>query len=80
MKAIVSFGIPEFNSIANKEIKFKEEENAENTFRSIWKSFNKKLDKNWQSIEFEFNNKTILVCRRWLIETNFNWNKSHQIQ
>ena len=80
MKATVSFGIPKFNSIATKEIKFKQEIDCETTFRSIWKSFNKTLDKNWKSIEFECNNKTILVCRHWLIENNFNWNKSHQIQ
>jgi len=80
MSAIVSFKIPEFNSIGTKEIKFKEQENAENTFRSIWKSFNKTLDKNWQSIEFEFNNGTILVCKHWLIETDFNFELSHQIQ
>ena len=80
MKALVSFNIPEFNSIGTKEFKFKEKENAENTFKSICKSFNKTLNKNWQSIEFDFNNETILVCKHWLIETNFNWNESHQIQ
>ena len=80
MKALVSFKIPEFNSIGTKEFKFKEQEDAEDTFRSICKSFNKTLNKNWQSIEFDFNNETILVCKHWLIETNFNWNESHQIQ
>lgn len=78
--AIVNFGIPEFNSLATKEVKFKEQENKENTFISILKSFNKTLDKNWQSIEFEFNNETILVCKHWLHETNFNFEESHQIQ
>lgn len=78
--AIVSFGIPEFNSLATKEVKFKEQEDKETTFRSIWKSFNKTLNENWQSIEFEFNNENILVCRHWLKETNFNFEESHQIQ
>jgi len=80
MKAIITFGIPEFNSIGTKELSFNSQENAENTFKSIWKSFNKMLDQNWQSIEFEFNNETILVCKHWLQETNFNWEQSHQIQ
>lgn len=78
MKAKVSFKIPEFNSIGTKEINFKEQEDKETTFRNIWKSFNKTLDKNWQSIEFDFNNETILICKNWLIETNFDFNKSHQ--
>jgi hypothetical protein len=80
MKATVSFKIPEFNSMGTKEINFKEQEDKETTFRSIWKSFNKTLDKNWQSIEFDFNNETILVCKHWLIETDFNFEQSHQIQ
>ena len=80
MEAIVSFKIPEFHSIGSKKIKFNQFEDKETTFRNIWKSFNKTLDKNWQSVEFEFNNETILVCKHWLIETNFNWEESHQIQ
>jgi hypothetical protein len=80
MKATVSFKIPEFNSMGTKEINFKEQEDKETTFRSILKSFNKTLDKNWQSIEFDFNNETILVCKHWLIETEFNFEQSHQIQ
>lgn len=78
--AIVSFTIPQFNSISTKEINFKDAEDKETTFRNIWKSFNKSLDKNWQSIEFEFNNETILVCKHWLRETDFNFELSHQIQ
>jgi hypothetical protein len=79
MKAKISFKIPEFHSMGIKEINFKEQVDKETTFKSIWKSFNKNLDKNWQSIEFDFNNETILVCRHWLIETNFDFNNSHQI-
>lgn len=79
-KAIISFGIPEFNSIGTKEIKFKDFEDKETTFRNIWKSLNKNLDKNWQSIKFEFENEIILVCKHWLEETNFNFDLSHQIQ
>ena len=80
MKATISFGIPEFNSLGTKEINFTPKEDKETTFRSIWKSLNKTLDKNWQSIEFDFNNETILVCKHWLKETNFNFEQSHQIQ
>ncbi len=79
MKATVSFKIPEFHSLGTKEINFKKFEDKETTFRNIWKSFNKTLDKNWQSVEFEFNNETILVCKHWLIETDFNFEESHQI-
>ena len=80
MTARVNFLISEFRSLATKEIKFTPQDNAEDTFKNIWKSFNKTLDKNWQSIEFEFNNQTILVCKHWLKETNFNFQESHQIQ
>ncbi len=78
--AIVSFKIPEFHSFGTKEIKFKESENSEETFKSILKKLNKNLTKNWESIEFTFNCSDFLVCRHWLIETNFNWEESHQIQ
>lgn len=78
--ATVSFLIPEFNSIANKEIKFTQANDKETTFRNIWKTFNKNLNKNWQSVEFQFNNQNILVCRHWLKETNFNFELSHEIQ
>jgi hypothetical protein len=79
MKATINFKITEFHSLGSKEVNFKHQETCEDTFRSIWKSLNKTLDKNWQSIEFEFNNETILVCRHWLKETNFNFQESHQI-
>jgi hypothetical protein len=80
MIATVSFSISEFHSLSTKDVRFLAKDNAEDTFISIWKSFTKTLDKNWQSIEFEFNNETILVCKHWLKETNFNFQESHQIQ
>ncbi len=79
MTATINFKIPEFNSIGSKEVKFKQQDTCEETFREIWKSLNKTLDKNWESIEFEFNNQSILVCRHWLQETDFNFSQSHQI-
>lgn len=78
--AIITFDIPEFNSFGSKEIKFKELQDKESTFKSILKSFNKKLDKNWNSIEFKFENESILICKHWLIETDFNFELSHQIK
>lgn len=80
MKAQINFKIPQFNSLGSKEVKFKEQNTCEETFREIWKSLNKTLDKNWESIEFEFNNQSILVCRHWLQETDFDFNQSHKIQ
>jgi len=79
-KAIITLGITEFNSIGTKEINFKDFEDKETTFRNILKSLNKFLDNNWQSIEFEFENETILVCKHWLKETDFNFDLSHKIQ
>ncbi len=80
MEATINFLIPEFNSFGSKKKSFKELETAESTFNNILNSLGRTFSKNWQSIEFEFNNKNILVCRHWLIETDFNWNESHQIQ
>ena len=79
MEAIISIAIPEFNSLADRKIKFTQKENAEETFKSILTSLNKKDSKNWQSVEFEFNNENVLVCKHWLIETDFNFELSHQI-
>lgn len=79
MKAIINFKIPQFYSLGTKEVKFKQQDTCEETFIVIWKSLNKTLDKNWESIEFEFNNQSILVCRHWLQETDFNFSQSHQI-
>lgn len=79
MKAKISFGIPQFNSLGNKNIKFKEQETAEETFKSILKSLNKNLSKNWQSIEFDFKGQNIQVLKHWLIETGFNFEQSHVI-
>ncbi len=81
MEAIVSFKIPEFNSFGTKKIFVKNGigANSEETFKNILKSFSKTLTKNWESVEFEFNLSTFLVCRQWLIETNFDWEQSHQI-
>jgi len=78
-KAIVSFGIPELNSLGTKEVNFKDFEDKETTFKNICKSFNKTLNKNWNSIEFEFEGETILVCKHWLEETDFNFDLSHLI-
>ena len=78
MKATVIFKIPEFNSIGTKEINFKQQGDKESTFKNIFNSFTKNLDKNWESIEFDFNNETILVCKHWLKETDFNFNLSHK--
>jgi len=82
MEAIVSFKIPEFHSFGTKKIFVKnaKSDNSEETFKNILKSLGRTFTKNWESIEFEFNNENILVCRHWLIETNFNWEESHQIQ
>jgi hypothetical protein len=79
MIATVSFKIPEFTSYATKDIRFIEGKDLESTFKLIWKSFTKSLDKNWESVEFQFNNETILVCKHWLIETDFDFSNSHQI-
>ena len=80
MKANVEIAIPEFNSLGSKEVKFTQKESVEETFNSILKTLNKSDSKNWQSIEFDFDNDTILVCKHWLIETDFNFSLSHQIQ
>lgn len=79
MKATVNFKIPEFNSIGNKKVKFKQKNTCEETFKEIWKSLNKTLEKNWVNIEFVFKNQSILVCRNWLQETDFNFSQSHKI-
>ena len=76
----LEFGILEFNSIGSKEIKMNEIlDTAEQTFNACLLLIPKRLLKTWQSIEFEFNNQTILVCKHWLIETNFDFENSHQI-
>lgn len=77
--ATVEFKIPEFKSGGSKEVKFKELDTCEDTFRGIWKSFPKNLDENWESIEFDFKEERIQVCRHWLIETDFDFELSHQI-
>ena len=45
MEAIISIAIPEFNSLADRKIKFTQKENAEETFKSILTSLNKKDSK-----------------------------------
>jgi hypothetical protein len=82
MEAIVSFKIPEFHSVGTKKIFVKNGagNNSEETFKNILKSLSKTLTKNWESIEFDFNCSTFLVCRHWLIETNFDWYNSCQIK
>ncbi len=80
MEATVSVAIPEFNSFGDKKIKFKPGESKESTFKSILNSLNKSDSKNWRSIEFEFEDETILVCLHWLTETGFDFEQSHQIQ
>lgn len=65
--------------IVTRKFKAEISNDMENTFRNCCKKLPKFIDKKWQSIEFKFNNETILVCKHWLIETDFDFSNSHQI-
>jgi len=78
--AIIQFTNREFNSVNSKEIKFKEQETPELTFKFILNKLKGSISKTWESVEFEFEEKTVVVLKSWLIETNFDFSQSHTIE
>ena len=79
MKTIISTSWQtKFGSATDKR-KTELKENAEETFRNALNTLPKKIQENWEQISFDFNGNTFLIMRHWLIETNFNFELSHEI-
>lgn len=85
----VGFGIPEFNSLAEVEIKSRSFSSAElltktgsqeeRTFKMILEKLPKRISKHWKSVEFTFQGERILVCKHWLDETGNDFSLSHEV-
>lgn len=54
-------------------------ETPEEIFRNALNSLPKKIQENWRQISFDFHGNTFLIMKHWLIETNFNFELSHEI-
>ena len=52
---------------------------AEQTFKNALGKMTKQIAKTWEVIEFPFNGEKIVVSRDWLIETDFDWEQSHEV-
>ena len=79
MKTIISTSWQTKFGMANDKRKAELKETPEETFRNALNSLPKKMQKNWEQISFDFNGNTFLIMKRWLIETNFNFELSHEI-
>ena len=79
MKTIISTDWQTKFGIATDKRKTELKENAEETFKSALNSLPKKIQENWEQISFDFHGNTFLIMRHWLIETNFNFELSHEI-
>ena len=67
-----------FGSATDKR-KIELKETPEETFRNALNSLPKKIQESWEQISFDFHGNTFLIMKRWLIETNFNFELSHEI-
>lgn len=57
------------------DVKAHPKDTPEETFREILNVLPKKVSKTWESISFD----NLEVRKDWLIETDFDFSKSHQI-
>lgn len=79
MKTIISIDWNTKFGNANDTIKVELKETPEETFRNALNSLPKQIQKNWEQISFDFHGNTFLIMKRWIIETNFNFELSHEI-
>jgi hypothetical protein len=68
--------INKFNSIIDLDIKCNIGINAEQTFKNTLNTLPKKVEKTWENISFNQENKNFSIRRDWIHETNFNFEKS----
>ena len=79
MKTIISTDWnTKFGSATDKR-KIEIKETPEETFINALNSLPKKIQKNWEQIYFDFHGNTFLIMKNWLIETDFNFELSHEI-
>jgi hypothetical protein len=64
---------------AHEERKAKESDSLEKQFNECLNSLPKWILKTWEAIEFFSGEEKIQVCKRWLDETNNDFENSHQI-
>ena len=62
-------------SFVTTEFKVEPKNTQEETFQETLKVIPKKVLKTWESMEFE----NIEVRKDWLLETDFDFTKSHQV-
>ncbi len=79
MKTIISTDWNTKSGMAIDKRKTELKGTPEETFRNALNSLPKKIQKNWEQISFDFHGNTFLIMKHWLIETDFNFELSHEI-